>query len=68
MNILEVKDLNMSYKTIDGNVDAVKDVSLGVMSATARSRPGAKKSFQKFRRSRGRGRGPISCVCVLSAI
>ena len=30
MNILEVKDLNMSYKTIDGNVDAVKDVSFTV--------------------------------------
>jgi peptide/nickel transport system ATP-binding protein len=30
MNILEVKDLNMSYKTIDGNVDAVKDVSFNV--------------------------------------
>lgn len=30
MNILEVKDLNMSYKTIDGNVDAVKNVSFTV--------------------------------------
>lgn len=30
MNILEVKNLNMSYKTIDGNVDAVKDVSFTV--------------------------------------
>ena len=30
MNILEVKDLNMSYKTIDGNVDAVKDISFTV--------------------------------------
>ena len=27
MNILEVKNLNMSYKTIDGEVEAVKDVS-----------------------------------------
>ncbi len=30
MNILEVKNLNMSYKTIDGDVDAVKDVSFTV--------------------------------------
>jgi len=30
MNILEVKNLNMSYKTIDGNVDAVKDISFTV--------------------------------------
>ena len=30
MNILEVKKLNMSYKTIDGDVDAVKDVSFTV--------------------------------------
>ena len=27
MNILEVKNLNMSYKTIDGEVEAVKNVS-----------------------------------------
>ena len=25
MNILEVKNLDMSYKTIDGEVEAVKD-------------------------------------------
>ena len=30
MNILEVKNLNMSYKTIDGEVEAVKDVSFTV--------------------------------------
>ncbi len=30
MNILEVKNLNMSYKTIDGEVEAVKDVSFSV--------------------------------------
>jgi peptide/nickel transport system ATP-binding protein len=30
MNILEVNNLNMSYKTIDGEVDAVKDVSFTV--------------------------------------
>jgi peptide/nickel transport system ATP-binding protein len=30
MNILEVKNLNMSYKTIDGEVEAVKDVSFAV--------------------------------------
>ena len=30
MNILEVKNLNMSYKTIDGDVEAVKDVSFTV--------------------------------------
>ena len=35
MNILEVKDLNMSYKTIDGNVDAVKDVSFTVKQGEA---------------------------------
>ena len=28
MNILEVKDLDMSYRTIDGEVEAVKKVSL----------------------------------------
>ena len=27
MNILEVKNLDMSYTTIDGEVEAVKDVS-----------------------------------------
>ena len=30
MNILEVKNLDMSYKTIDGEVEAVKDVSFTV--------------------------------------
>tara|TARA_B100000424_G_C22934644_1_gene497290 strand:- start:436 stop:1404 length:969 start_codon:yes stop_codon:yes gene_type:complete len=30
MNILEVKDLDMSYKTIDGEVEAVKKVSFSV--------------------------------------
>ena len=30
MNILEVKNLNMSYKTIDGEVEAVKNVSFSV--------------------------------------
>tara|TARA_B100002019_G_C21264377_1_gene598570 strand:+ start:687 stop:1655 length:969 start_codon:yes stop_codon:yes gene_type:complete len=30
MNILEVKNLNMSYKTLDGDVEAVKDVSFTV--------------------------------------
>ena len=30
MNILEVKNLNMSYKTLDGEVEAVKDVSFTV--------------------------------------
>ena len=30
MNILEVKNLNMSYMTIDGEVEAVKDVSFTV--------------------------------------
>ena len=30
MNILEVKNLNMSYKTIDGMVEAVKNVSFSV--------------------------------------
>ena len=30
MNILEVKNLDMSYKTIDGEVEAVKDVSFSV--------------------------------------
>ena len=30
MNILEVKDLNMSYRTIDGEVEAVKNVSFSV--------------------------------------
>tara|TARA_B100000900_G_scaffold28717_1_gene22024 strand:+ start:137 stop:1105 length:969 start_codon:yes stop_codon:yes gene_type:complete len=30
MNILEVKNLSMSYKTIDGEVEAVKDVSFSV--------------------------------------
>ncbi len=30
MNILEVKNLNMSYKTIDGEVEAVKNVSFAV--------------------------------------
>ena len=30
MNILEVKNLNMSYRTIDGEVEAVKDVSFTV--------------------------------------
>ena len=30
MNILEVKDLDMSYKTIDGDVEAVKKVSFTV--------------------------------------
>ena len=30
MNILEVKNLNMSYKTIDGEVEAVKNVSFTV--------------------------------------
>ena len=30
MNILEVKNLNMSYKTIDGMVEAVKNISFSV--------------------------------------
>ena len=30
MNILEVKDLDMSYRTIDGEVEAVKKVSFTV--------------------------------------
>ena len=30
MNILEVKDLDMSYSTIDGDVEAVKNVSFSV--------------------------------------
>ena len=30
MNILEVKNLDMSYKTIDGEVEAVKDVSFSL--------------------------------------
>ena len=30
MNILEVKDLDMSYRTIDGEVEAVKKVSFSV--------------------------------------
>ena len=30
MNILEVKDLDMSYTTIDGDVEAVKNVSFSV--------------------------------------
>ena len=30
MNILEVKDLDMSYKTIDGEVEAVKKVTFSV--------------------------------------
>ena len=30
MNILEVKNLNMSYKTIDGMVEAVKNVSFSI--------------------------------------
>ena len=35
MNILEVKNLNMSYKTIDGMVEAVKNVSFSVKEGEA---------------------------------